>query len=204
MPAGKTDGRRQRGDSTRRAIVEATIDVLATDGFDGLTLREVAARAGVSPAAATYHFGTVDALVAAVLQELDERATRRLADLTERSRAGELSLLDACTTYLADLLGPGRSLALTQLEIRLRAARAPGAHPQVPPVHHDRQVIDLITTYTGDRRQAHELFLAVFGFATLGVLAPAPPGTDAVRNYMAGLLARHGLLDTDAPTGGAP
>jgi AcrR family transcriptional regulator len=199
-----TDGRRQRGDSTRRALVDAAVDVLTTSGFVGLTLREVASRAGVSAAATTYHFGTLDALLSAVLSELDQRATQRLADLTGRSRDGELSLLDACTTYLLDMFGPARRIALTQLEIRLRAARDPGAVP--PGDGQDERIVDLIAAYTGDREQAHELFTAVFGFATLGTLAPNPPDAATVRTYMAGLLARHRLLDsTRTPTtGGTP
>jgi AcrR family transcriptional regulator len=196
-----TDGRRQRGDSTRRALVDAAVDVLTTSGFARLTLREVAGRAGVSAAATTYHFGTVEALLAAVLSELDQRAAQRLADLTRRSRNGELSLLDACTTYLLDMFGPARRIALTQLEIRLRAARDPGAGR--PPDAGDERIVDLIATYTGDREQARELFMAVFGFATLGTLAPTPPDAATVRAYMAGLLARHGLLDTTrTPTTG--
>lgn len=198
-----TDGRRQRGDSTRRALVDAAVDVLTTSGFARLTLREVASRAGVSAAATTYHFGTVDALLAAVLAELDQRAAQRLVDLTSRSRDGELSLLDACTTYLLDMFGPARPIALTQLEIRLRAARDPGAGQRLDAG--DERIVDLIATYTGDREQAQELFMAVFGFATLGTLAPTPPDAATVRAYMAGLLARHGLLDTTRTptTGGA-
>jgi len=199
-----TDGRRQRGSSTRRALVDAAVDVLTDSGFAGLTLREVASRAGVSPAATTYHFGTVETLVAVVLQELDERATRRLADLTRRARAGELSLLDACTTYLMDLFGPARRTTLVQLEIRLRAARDPDAGRL--PDDQDERVVDVISAYTGDREQARELFTAVFGFAVRGALSSPPPDADTVRAYMAGLLARHGLLDhTPAPTaGGTP
>ncbi|MGI5126497.1 TetR/AcrR family transcriptional regulator [Pseudonocardia sp. CA-107938] len=192
-----TDGRRMRGRSTRRALVDAAVDTVLDRGFAALTLREVAGRAGVSAAATTYHFGTVDALLDAVLDELATRATRRLADLTRRSREGELSLLDACTTYVVDLLGPDRRTLLAQLEIRLSAARSPDTG-RLPDGHEER-VVDLIAAYTGDREQARDLFTAVFGFAALGVLSH-PPDAAAVREHLQRLLARHGLLeDTRAP-----
>ncbi|BBG02115.1 MULTISPECIES: TetR/AcrR family transcriptional regulator [Pseudonocardia] len=194
-----TDGRRQRGADTRRALVDAATDVVTTGGFDRLTLREVASRAGVSPASATYHFGTVAELLGAVVDELEHRAAGRLAELTRRSRAGELTLLGACTTYLVDLLGPGRQAYLTMLELRIRAARDPGR--VAPSGRADAAVLDLIADYTGDRQRARELFSAVAGLATLGALDPAPPDPERIRAHMARLLAGFDLLGPDSTDG---
>ena len=185
------DGRRQRGADTRRTLVQAAVDVVTTSGFDRLTLRDVAGRAGVSPASATYHFGTVADLLAAVVEELELRSAQRLTDLTRRSRAGELSLLDACTTYLVDLLGPGRRAYLTLLELRIRAARDPERVAQ--PAGQDAVVVDLIQDHLGNREQAAELFSAVVGLATLDALDPAPPDPARIRARMARLLAGFGL-----------
>ncbi|OLL72153.1 Transcriptional regulator, TetR family [Pseudonocardia sp. Ae168_Ps1] len=194
---GTRDGRRRRGADTRRALVDSAVDVVTTGGFDRLTLREVASRAGVSPASASYHFGTVADLLAAVVAELDDRSTARLADLTRRSRAGELTLLDACTTYLVDLLGPGRRAYLTMLELRIRAARDPS---RVAPPGGQDAVVDLIQDHLRNRDRARELFASVVGLATLGALDPAEPDPARIRDHMARLLDSHGLAREPART----
>jgi AcrR family transcriptional regulator len=61
-------------DLTARArIRDAAIDAFAATGFDA-TVREIAARAGVSPGLITHHFGSKDAL----RRECDAEALRRV------------------------------------------------------------------------------------------------------------------------------
>ena len=50
----------------RRALLEATETLLAEKGPEAFSLREVARRAGVSPAAPAHHFGDAGGLLAAV------------------------------------------------------------------------------------------------------------------------------------------
>lgn len=50
----------------RDALIQATEAVLAERGADGFSLREVARRAGVSPAAPAHHFGDAAGLLTAV------------------------------------------------------------------------------------------------------------------------------------------
>ena len=57
----------------RAALVQATLRAIAEDGPDGFTLRDVARRAGVSPAAPYRHFQDKDELLAAVAGECAER-----------------------------------------------------------------------------------------------------------------------------------
>jgi AcrR family transcriptional regulator len=57
----------------RAALVKATLRAIAEDGPDGFTLRDVARRAGVSPAAPYRHFRDKDELLAAVAGECAER-----------------------------------------------------------------------------------------------------------------------------------
>ncbi|MFP5021285.1 TetR/AcrR family transcriptional regulator [Pseudonocardia phyllosphaerae] len=192
-----TDGRRRRGEDTRRALVDAAVGVVTAGGFDALTLREVAGRAGVSAASATYHFGTASALLAAVVAELEERAAGRLAALTRRNRAGELTLLDACTAYLVDLLGPQRPMFLATLELRIRVARDPGREDEG---EQGAGVVDLIQDHLGNRERARELYSAVFGVAALGALAAVPPSEAELRARMARLLTAAGLPADGSPT----
>jgi AcrR family transcriptional regulator len=55
-----------RGGDSRARLLDAARDVVATDGLEGLTLRAIARRAGVSHGAPLRHFPTLAALLAAV------------------------------------------------------------------------------------------------------------------------------------------
>ncbi|MFW5417135.1 TetR/AcrR family transcriptional regulator [Nocardiopsis sp. CNT-189] len=59
-------GRRKDQERRRRALIDATMAVIADAGPSGVTARQVAARAGLSPAAVIYYFPQMDDLVAAV------------------------------------------------------------------------------------------------------------------------------------------
>lgn len=63
------------GAETRVRIVTAALDTLREEGFAGTSARAIAARAGVSQAAVFYHFGRVEDLL---LAALDETAARRM------------------------------------------------------------------------------------------------------------------------------
>nr|WP_246222483.1 TetR family transcriptional regulator [Phytoactinopolyspora limicola] len=78
---GSLPGRRGRGptDPHRRdRIARAAIAVIAEHGVDGLTHRKVAAAAGVPLGSTTYHFATLDDLVAAALEKAAERSVAQL------------------------------------------------------------------------------------------------------------------------------
>lgn len=52
-----------------RALIAAGIDLLESDGIDGLSLRKCAAKAGVSHGAPAHHFGGLDGLLKAIAGE---------------------------------------------------------------------------------------------------------------------------------------
>ncbi len=82
----------------RAALIAATEALLAERGPDGFSLREVARRAGVSPAAPAHHFGDAAGLLTAV-------ATQGFAGLTQALRDGVASGGDDA---LAALRGQGQ------------------------------------------------------------------------------------------------
>jgi AcrR family transcriptional regulator len=53
--------------ATERQILEAAATIIATEAFDALSMRRVAAEAGVSLSTVVRHFGTKDALLAALV-----------------------------------------------------------------------------------------------------------------------------------------
>lgn len=83
----------------RRRIAEAVCLLADEHGMDGVTLRDVAARAGVSMGAVQRCFGTKDEMLLFALGHISERVTERIAggstnagDLTRV--AAEIALLD--------------------------------------------------------------------------------------------------------------
>ncbi len=63
-------------DETHRQILEAAAEIITTEEFDSLSMRRVAAHAGVSLSTVVRHFGTKDALLAALVAVGDDDAER--------------------------------------------------------------------------------------------------------------------------------
>ena len=59
--------------STRERLLETAGEIFAEQGFDRATSKEICARAGANVAAVNYHFGSIDALYVAVLDEAQRR-----------------------------------------------------------------------------------------------------------------------------------
>lgn len=68
----------ERSAATRATILAAVIDVIARDGFQGLTAQRLAQRSGLTWGAVQHHFGGKDALLLAVLEDSFERFAERL------------------------------------------------------------------------------------------------------------------------------
>jgi AcrR family transcriptional regulator len=82
-PAVAPRSRDLESEATRRAILDAAEDLLAAGGEDGLAIRELCARAGVTPPTIYHHFGDKQALVERVVDdcfaEFDAALARRAA-----------------------------------------------------------------------------------------------------------------------------
>jgi AcrR family transcriptional regulator len=62
-----SDGRRLAGAQTRRRLLDAAAEIVASHGEPGLTLRAVSAAAGSNVATVKYHFGSREGLVDEVI-----------------------------------------------------------------------------------------------------------------------------------------
>jgi AcrR family transcriptional regulator len=102
---GRPRGRTAVGEDARRRLYAAAVSLIAERGYAAATLRDVAARAGVSPALLYRYFPSKQAVVLALYDELSgefARRAQRLAPGKWRDRfqaALELSL---------EVLGPHR------------------------------------------------------------------------------------------------
>jgi AcrR family transcriptional regulator len=76
--------RRKLSDARRRQILEAAVQVIAAKGVCDTGIKDVAERAGTSPALVIYYFGTKDTLLAEALSFADERFYAETADAVAR------------------------------------------------------------------------------------------------------------------------
>lgn len=139
--------RNRRQEETVRKVLDAAVELLRETSYSDLTMRAVAARAGVAPATAYTYFSSKNALVAEVYlrlvrnvplftdvnQTTQQRVTSQLHELTLLV-ADEPELAAAATTAL---MGDEPDVRQVRdkigLEVRRRivSALGPGAWPEV-------------------------------------------------------------------------
>lgn len=110
----------------KAAILRAAVEVMGEDGYEGSSIRDMAARAGVSVAALYYHFPSKLALLREFLDETHEvtlnRLHRRLA-AADPSPAGQLDELVA--TLIATHLHDGFARLASNVALREYTRLAP-------------------------------------------------------------------------------
>jgi TetR/AcrR family transcriptional regulator, cholesterol catabolism regulator len=137
----------RRPGQTVRKLLDAGVEELRASSYAGLTMRAVAARAGVSPASAYTYFPSKNALVATLYLEVlrtvplhvdvnDTPKTRVNATMREMALAGadEPELTAACATAL---MAEDPAVTSVRVEIaqetarRIQVALGPGWTPAV-------------------------------------------------------------------------
>lgn len=78
---GRPPGRTAEGDAARRRLYETAIALIGKRGYEAATLREVADRAGVSPALLYKYFPNKRSVVLALYDELSEEFARQAAEM---------------------------------------------------------------------------------------------------------------------------
>ncbi|MFD5700955.1 TetR/AcrR family transcriptional regulator [Streptomyces lasiicapitis] len=121
--AAATDGRRVKGERRRRALIEATVRVIARDGAAGVTHRTVAREAELPTTATTYYFSSIDALLTAALTQCMEEDSARIEALVEAPDDG-VDNRRALALLMAEILTPPGHL-LAEFELCLLAVRRP-------------------------------------------------------------------------------
>ena len=143
LPANRyRPGARQRGEDTRRRILETALSLFAAEGFDSASTRAIAEQAGVNLPAIQYYFDNKEGLYRAAIAHIGEQAAQAIAPITARVQAtldagtpGRAQLIDLLcemvdalvTLFLDDAL-PGREsriLFVSRVEIEHTAALDP-------------------------------------------------------------------------------
>jgi DNA-binding transcriptional regulator YbjK len=184
-----TDGRRARGEASRQAILDATARVIAAGGLTSVTHRAVATEAGVSTASTTYHFATLDDLLRETLSSLSATAVTRLTEATELTQSRRITLADAATTFLIEVLGSNRNAFIATLELQIASLGRPAWSAVMS--HTNDAFVELIQHYVGDERSARAIFAAAYGFAVLHVIEGGHPTDAACRRFVDDLFARY-------------
>lgn len=96
---------------TRAELLDAAGELFAERGYDAVTGREICLKAGANAAAINYHFGGMEGLYAAVLEEARERLVSQDAVAAALGRDGPITerLFEIVRTALHAALGPGPS-----------------------------------------------------------------------------------------------
>ncbi|MCZ2816305.1 TetR/AcrR family transcriptional regulator [Modestobacter sp. VKM Ac-2984] len=122
---GRQRGPNVRTPERRQAILRAARDSFVEHGVDAASLRDIAARAGMTHAGLLHHYRSKDELVVALLQQRDAEEVAR--DRARRPAAGEE---DALAPLLAELLTERQAAPeLVRLWLEMTAAAARPAHP---------------------------------------------------------------------------
>ena len=175
------DGRRRRGDASRRVILDAATAQIVESGVHTLTHRTVAEAAGVPLARVSYHFPRIDDLLIAAATQYLESFDAHLREMAERARAGERSIVDACTDVLHELVTTGAPDFLGMVEVRLALARRNRTVD-------DTGIVAVIRSFGADEPRAMGIVAAMFGFAVLAAAEPSPVERDVVRGYVQNVL----------------
>jgi DNA-binding transcriptional regulator YbjK len=119
--------KRGRGptDPDRRArIAGAAITVVAEQGIEGLTHRKVAAAAGVPLGSTTYHFASLDELVAAALDQAADRSVAALRSW-ERDLPPDADLPAALADFVIRSIGEKRADTVAEYNLYALALHRP-------------------------------------------------------------------------------
>jgi AcrR family transcriptional regulator len=160
---------RPGGEESRARIVEAAGRLFSDRGYDGVSVRELARRAGVNAAAINYHFGGKEGLYHAVLRKLIDDTEPMFVPMVERLRAGiaaaegdREALAAVATRLFAGLLNNilSRTHLRWQIPILLREAQQPSkgfamlVTERINPVHD--AIAELVAAATGHDAKSPE------------------------------------------------
>jgi AcrR family transcriptional regulator len=171
--------------SGRREQLAATMfEIVADRGLEAVTVREVAAAAGVSIGAVQHHFSTKDAMLASAFDHVVHRVRERIA---HRPRTGDLATdLEAVLAELLPLDAERRREARVQVAFAARAATSVELQAiQRPLLERIRaEIDDVLGSGAGATERSVALLALVDGLALHEVSAPGSLGPRTVERAL--------------------
>lgn len=183
-----TDGRRAKGERRRRALIEATVRVIARDGAAGVTHRTVAREAELPTTATTYYFVSIDALLTAALTQCMEEDSARIEQLAAAADDGTDKRRSLALLMAGTLTERGHLLA--EFELCLLAARRP---EQRTATRRWKQALAAFARlFTADPTRVRLFTHAYDGLLLQGLLDDEPPTADEFEALLRELLPGEG------------
>jgi AcrR family transcriptional regulator len=199
MPARIDPGQR------RRHVVGAAFRLVVAEGIDGLSLRKVAAEAGLNVGSVRHYFDGHEDLLAAAAEEAGDRMGRRLArhpvdGLRGLTGAAALDALQALVEEVLPIDAERREEAIVVLELILAARTRPVFRPISARMAADlgRVVADALAALgVRDPEGAAAQVTALIGGLTIDTVTPhGSLGVDrlraTLRAHLSMLLAHRG------------
>ena len=108
----KSASPRMRAEDRRQQIVEVASELFSQRGFNGVTTKEIADRAGVSPAIIFRHFSSKEAIYSAILDHKLKQAAERIRERLQDAagRKDDRAFFGALAFDLLDLYSKDPSL----------------------------------------------------------------------------------------------
>ena len=169
----------------RSALLEAAINIVATQGLRGMTYRNVAAAAGVTQGLVKHHFGNWDALLEEALLLAVEQSIE-WSDL-ESDEPG----FEGFARKLGDLVTRSAELEAFQFELALEARRRPDLLPILHRVYETyREAVgrELARNGVDDPDLTWAVFAALDGLAFQQTVFGARQATDGALESLRRLL----------------
>jgi AcrR family transcriptional regulator len=121
VTASRPDQRRETGLRTRDRLMDATLELLAARGEDGVTLRDITDVAGANVAAVSYHFGSLKSLCDTAIEHALERYLDAQQEMV-RALGPESTVEDLARAFAAPMVSAlaagGRDLAMMRIVAR--------------------------------------------------------------------------------------
>lgn len=115
MARSGAKGRAGLAEDTRRRIVDAAIETLKRDGFAGASARAIARTGGFNQALVFYHFGSVNELLLAALDETSARRMEAYREVVEAAATDPSVLVQAAARIYREDLDSGHIKVLAEL-----------------------------------------------------------------------------------------
>jgi len=117
------DRRKLKGKLSRERILEAALALFSERGYAATGVHEIARRAKIEKAALYWHFGSKEALLAAVLDRTDAEFVERIAKRLARSAGGSDERLDLFVSGLQRLAAERGHLVRLTLGVAIERAQ---------------------------------------------------------------------------------
>ena len=177
----RPQGRPPKEDSAdiRQQIMEAAVDLFASQGYAATSVREIADRVGVNPAMIHYYFGNKEALLHAALEHLLEPLAEAMAEMQKKQDA---PLQDIVSLILGAFSGtPGLPVLMTRevllpggaVQAHFKQHLAPRLGGALPQLLQEEQRKGRLRSDLDPRLAAQTLLgLCAFPFISRGLAGP--------------------------------